>query len=150
MDTLRPILVRNAPALAAEKGIRNPWILLGELQRDLKPITLPDGTILTPPSRVGSNKKAVILGDTYDASGIIPIALDADILVHECTTGYIAELEKSSTTRTEESVRESTKAKGHSTPEVWHILYFSHDMLNIYYLFFRSLEILPVAFMQRD
>ncbi|KAL8291958.1 hypothetical protein RQP46_001424 [Phenoliferia psychrophenolica] len=110
---LRPI---NATALVAS-GIRDPRSLLTTLSRSQSPITLADGTVLTPPAMGGPGRKLVILGDTYDASPITTLATDADLLVHECTNAFIPEEDDSQRKEgvNEESVIELAKSHGHST-----------------------------------
>lgn len=113
---LRPA---NADALALQ-GIRNPRILLGTLTRNREPITLADGTILYPPEIGGPGRKIVVLGDTYDASGCAGLALGADLVVHESTNAFLPALDEAQRKPgvTIESVRETAKSHGHSTPEV--------------------------------
>jgi hypothetical protein len=114
--TVFPILERNRAALQSE-GIREPRSLIGELQRTRKPITLPDGTVLEPPTLSRPGRKIVVLGDTYDASAIRPLAMGADLLVHECTNVFLPGID-AKPNETEESTREKAKSRGHSTPEV--------------------------------
>jgi ribonuclease Z len=114
--SLLPLLERNRAALAAQ-GVREPRSLLGVLQKKREPITLPDGSVLEPPALSRKGRKIVILGDTYDASTIVPIAMDADLLVHECTNAYLPGLD-ARPEDTEASVRSKAKSRGHSTPEV--------------------------------
>lgn len=110
---LRPV---NAAALLAT-GVRDPRSLLTTLSRSQSPLTLADGTILTPPAMGGPGRKLVILGDTYDASPIASLALDADLLVHECTNAFLPDEDESQRKEslTEESVAEIAKSHGHST-----------------------------------
>eukprot|EP01095_Lingulamoeba_sp_RSL-Kostka_P017806 TRINITY_DN9490_c0_g1_i1.p1 TRINITY_DN9490_c0_g1~~TRINITY_DN9490_c0_g1_i1.p1 ORF type:complete len:395 (+),score=107.10 TRINITY_DN9490_c0_g1_i1:185-1369(+) len=59
--------------------------------KDLKngiSITSPDGTIIKPEdvtSPTIKGRKLVILGDTSNATSMIPISRDCDVLLHECT-----------------------------------------------------------------
>lgn len=63
----------NAAALASQ-GVKNPMTLLSRLQSESKEITLEDGTVLKPPGVDPSGgRRIVICGDTYDASGILPL-----------------------------------------------------------------------------
>ena len=120
-----PHLLANAPALALQ-GTKNPRSLLSVLQQTRKPITLPDGTVLTPPAMGGPGRKVVILGDTYDASGCRELAMDADLLIHESTNAFLPTLDLSqapslkpgATVVTEAGVRATARAHGHSVPSV--------------------------------
>lgn len=114
-----PQLLRNSEALLLQ-GIKNPRKLLTSLKDSPIPITLPDGTILTPPGMGGMGRKVVILGDTYDASGCTSIAMNADLLVHESTNAYLPTLDaaQAGESITQLSVLETAAAHGHSTPEV--------------------------------
>ena len=56
--------------------------------------TFPDGTTLdtadiVDPPRKG--RKVVILGDTCNSDAISPLALGADLLIHEATNAWIRE-----------------------------------------------------------
>ncbi|KAG8704617.1 hypothetical protein FRC09_003423 [Ceratobasidium sp. 395] len=115
-DTYLDPLDRNVDALVAA-GIRNPRVLLGQLLRSRKPITLPDGTVLNPPPLI-PGRKLVVLGDTNDPWTLKDLAMDADLLVHESTNAYIPLSidPKSPKTDTETSVTERALQRGHSTP----------------------------------
>jgi ribonuclease Z len=77
-------------------------------------ISLPSGDELhPPPSRPG--RKIVILGDTSDASQLIPLAQNANVVVHEATNAYIPSLDVG---MTYESVQERTISRGHSTAQM--------------------------------
>lgn len=120
-----PHLLANASALAL-LGTKNPQSLLSVLQRTRKPITLPDGTILTPPAMGGPGRKIVILGDTYDANGCKELAMGADLLIHESTNAFLPTLDLSQApsekrgapTISERSVLETARAHGHSVPSI--------------------------------
>ncbi|KAL9934945.1 hypothetical protein V8E36_006021 [Tilletia maclaganii] len=129
----------NGPALLEQQGIRHPRSLLGRLQRDREPITLPDGFVLEPPALDIPGRKLTILGDTFDASGglnldsegngasgesvleqgIVPLAMDSDVVVHECTNAAMpAELSQGRKVETRDEVRAKALTRGHSTPQV--------------------------------
>ena len=81
-------------------------------------VTLSDGTQLHgPPRRKG--RKVVILGDTYDPSPIVPLAEDADLLIHEATNAHLPGIDPNTKdTDSYESVETRTKSRGHSTPQM--------------------------------
>lgn len=66
----------------------------------------------------GSRRKVVVLGDTYDASAIIPLAKSPSLLVHEATDAYIPRDVDPSAKRKKEAVEEKILARGHSTPVI--------------------------------
>ncbi|PVF96857.1 hypothetical protein CPB86DRAFT_708201 [Serendipita vermifera] len=121
-DIYLPHLDRNAAALR-EQNIRHPYSLIKTIVNDRKPVELPDGTILEPPPLDIPGRKVVVLGDTCEPSEMIPIAMDASILVHESTNAYISkEIAKNikglSSGGTPESVRYKAIGRGHSTAEM--------------------------------
>ncbi|KAM0789654.1 hypothetical protein ACM66B_000456 [Microbotryomycetes sp. NB124-2] len=116
----------NAAALASQ-GITNPLSVLSRLTQNRETVTLADGTVLEPPPMGAFGRKLVILGDTYDASGCLTLAQDADVVVHESTNAYLPDIDDSQKPGkrrgdgveiTRESVRLQAREHGHSTPEV--------------------------------
>ena len=96
------ILDSNAEALWHGYGIHKPRSLLQKLLQQREPLHLPDGSVLQPPPEDRPGRKLCVLGDTSDASGglfvglsngadpvpdrgMLALARDADLLVHECT-----------------------------------------------------------------
>ncbi|KNZ74806.1 Zinc phosphodiesterase ELAC protein 1 [Termitomyces sp. J132] len=70
------------------------------------------------PSR-RKGRKVVILGDTFDPSPIIPLAMDADLLVHEATNAHLPGVDPATKdTDTYESVEARARSRGHSTPQM--------------------------------
>ncbi|KAG6869323.1 hypothetical protein C0993_000076 [Termitomyces sp. T159_Od127] len=99
------------------KRTNTPMTAMRRLQQG-ESIELSDGTILQgPPRRKG--RKVVILGDTFDPSPIIPLALDADLLVHEATNAHLPGIDPATKdTDTYESVENRARSRGHSTPQM--------------------------------
>jgi ribonuclease Z len=83
-------------------------------------VSLPDGTILQPPPTDVPGRKIVILGDTFDPHGIMPLCSDASLLVHEATQMAIPP-DLASRARqfrrgcSEEEARKLAHRHGHST-----------------------------------
>ncbi|KAI5118677.1 hypothetical protein M0805_003614 [Coniferiporia weirii] len=99
------------------KRNKAPMSHLARLQRG-EDITLDDGTVLHGvPKRPG--RKLVILGDTYDPSPISPLAIGADLLIHEATNAYLPGIDLATHEEdTEETVEARTRSRGHSTPQM--------------------------------
>ncbi|THH05407.1 hypothetical protein EW145_g4809 [Phellinidium pouzarii] len=99
------------------KRNKAPIAYLSRLQRG-ENITLDDGTeLLGVPKRAG--RKLVILGDTYDPSPIMPLAVGADLLIHEATNAYLPGIDPATNNDdTEEVVQARTTSRGHSTPQM--------------------------------
>ncbi|KAJ8523541.1 hypothetical protein ONZ45_g116 [Pleurotus djamor] len=99
------------------KRTKAPMTLMSRLQQG-ESVTLPDGTVLEGPRR-RPGRKIAILGDTYDASPIEPLATDADILIHEATNAHLLGIDPNTKeTDTQEIVEERSRSRGHSTPQV--------------------------------
>lgn len=81
-------------------------------------VTLSDGTVLEGPQR-RPGRRMVILGDTYDPSPIVPLAQNADLLIHEATNAHLPTLDPATKVEdTFESVQTRTMSRGHSTPQM--------------------------------
>ncbi|KAJ3087595.1 hypothetical protein HK102_010704 [Quaeritorhiza haematococci] len=118
IERVSPILQRNKDALFKEQNIKNPNSLLSKLKAG-ETLTMPDGTVITPveflePQRPG--RKIVILGDTCDPSSIAPLAMDADILIHEATNACLKGDREAGLTY--ETVQQTALDHGHSTPQM--------------------------------
>jgi ribonuclease Z len=99
------------------KRTGTPMSVLSRLQQG-ESVELSDGTVLKGPER-RPGRKIVILGDTYDPSPIIPIAMDADLLIHEATNAYLPGVDPNTKpSDTYEIVEERAKSRGHSTPQM--------------------------------
>ncbi|KII88763.1 hypothetical protein PLICRDRAFT_110762 [Plicaturopsis crispa FD-325 SS-3] len=68
----------------------------------------------------GPERKLVVLGDTSDASAIIPLAISPSpsLVVHEATDAHIPRSVDPASNRTAEAVREKALARGHSVPSM--------------------------------
>jgi len=99
------------------KRTKTPMSVMRQLQQG-ESVELSDGTVLQgPPRRTG--RKLAILGDTYDPSPIIDLALDADLLVHEATNAHLPRVDPNTKDEdTYESLEARTKSRGHSTPQM--------------------------------
>ena len=74
--------VATADALGVPFGPERGTLQAGE------PVTLPDGTLVTPDQVLGEarpGRKVVLTGDTAPSDGIVEAALGWDLLVHEAT-----------------------------------------------------------------
>jgi ribonuclease Z len=82
----KPRLGRFAPDTARRLGVpEGP--LWGEIHRG-RPVTLPDGRVVTPEELVGpprAGRRVALSGDSAPAAGIRRLAEAADLLVHEAT-----------------------------------------------------------------
>jgi ribonuclease Z len=121
IEKLDPIIELHKD-LISQLGYKNPKKILGDIKSG-KDITLPNNITIHAsdyvlPPRPG--RKIVILGDTYDATSLVTLSQNADLIIHEATNCYIP-LEvapKSDINETFESVLATSREHGHSTPQV--------------------------------
>jgi ribonuclease Z len=117
------MLDRNKKALSLPPyNIGNPRKLLGELKANMKPITLPDDSVMEPPAMHVDGRKIVLLGDTFDAESeeMDRYAMDADLLVHEATNAFLPGLDDAiKEGDTYQEIAKKSRQHGHSTPQVW-------------------------------
>ncbi|KAG5648923.1 hypothetical protein DXG03_000272 [Asterophora parasitica] len=99
------------------KRTNTPMSVMRRLQQG-ESVELSDGTIIHgPPRRKG--RKVVILGDTFDPSPIVPLAVEADLLVHEATNAHLPGVDPATKdSDTYESVEVRARQRGHSTPQL--------------------------------
>ena len=100
----------NRAGLLQSHGLTNPLSLLSRFQANPdEEVRLADGTVLRAPGLDVENggRRIVILGDTYDASALVPLIRGADLgacdeaarrvdlVVHESTNAYLPTLDES-------------------------------------------------------
>ncbi|KWU44385.1 Metallo-hydrolase/oxidoreductase [Rhodotorula sp. JG-1b] len=100
----------NRAGLLQSHGLTNPLSLLSRFQANPdEEVRLADGTVLRAPGLDVENggRRIVILGDTYDASALVPLIRGADVgacdeaarrvdlVVHESTNAYLPTLDES-------------------------------------------------------
>ncbi|TFK42878.1 beta-lactamase-like protein [Crucibulum laeve] len=106
------------------RGIATGKGVLSNIIVDAGPIHHRDpclGYVFTEVSQ--PNRKLVILGDTYDASGIEPLCINPSpsLLIHEATDAHIprgADPTGKASKRTKDEVKEKVLLRGHSTPDM--------------------------------
>ncbi|KAH6915031.1 beta-lactamase-like protein [Coprinopsis sp. MPI-PUGE-AT-0042] len=99
------------------KRTKTPMSVMRQLQEGQE-VVLNDGTVLAgPPPRAG--RKVVILGDTFDPAAIRPLAMNAELLIHEATNAHLPDIDPNTKAEdTYESVEARAKSRGHSTPQM--------------------------------
>lgn len=99
------------------KRTNTPLSVMRLLQRG-QSVELSDGSVLHgPPRRPG--RKVVILGDTFDPSPVIPLAMKADLVIHEATNAHLPGVDPTTkSTDSHQSVETRAKSRGHSTPQM--------------------------------
>ncbi|KAF7304747.1 Protein kinase domain-containing protein [Mycena kentingensis (nom. inval.)] len=98
----------------------------GQSQGHLGDIVVDAGPILHRDPCIGyvfnetdaSQRQIVVLGDTYDASGIVPLCKNPSLVVHEATDCYIPLHIQPTQKRSSEVVEQSALSRGHSIPRV--------------------------------
>ncbi len=107
---------------ALKKQFQDPNKMYAKLKalNSNESITFPDGTILcakdiVEPPREG--RKVVIMGDTCSGDFIAPLAMGADVLIHEATNAWLPNFDGLKFSNYE-LLEEKTKLHGHSTPEM--------------------------------
>ncbi|KAF7295133.1 Protein kinase domain-containing protein [Mycena indigotica] len=91
--------------------------VLGDIIVDAGPILHRDPCLgYTFTEEDGLRRQIVVLGDTYDASAIIPLCRSPSLVIHEATDGHIPHEIQPSNKRTPETVQMTSLARGHSIP----------------------------------
>jgi len=94
-----------------------PISVMRQLQQG-ESVVLSDGTTFQgPPKRPG--RKIAVLGDTYDPSPIVELAMHVDVLIHEATNAHLPGIDPETKPDDTDSVIEArSKSHGHSTPQM--------------------------------
>ncbi|XP_073989469.1 zinc phosphodiesterase ELAC protein 1-like isoform X1 [Rhodnius prolixus] len=101
----KPVQGSLKTEILLEKGLK-PGKLYGKFKKG-ESVILPSGEIIRPEDVLGEPKPGrilTILGDTCDSTGMIHIAEDSDLLIHEATL--------------EDGLKEMALKKMHSTPSM--------------------------------
>jgi len=114
-----PIVKRNIAALK-EAGFGVPMKAMAVI-KNLPPgsaFTFPDGTVVTQeeavePPRQG--RKVVLCGDTANSRGMLRLAENADVVIHEATNCYLQGVDKDTDMH---AVNRDAIVHGHSTPQI--------------------------------
>ncbi|CAM9487862.1 unnamed protein product, partial [Hapterophycus canaliculatus] len=119
VEELKPILEEHKQAITEATGKKDVGWLLGWIKSTKRgeTITLPGTNIaINSADYVGApvkGRKVVILGDTCDAGSMVPLAIGADVVIHEATNTLLPPLDQG---KTYASVEADAIKHGHSTP----------------------------------
>jgi ribonuclease Z len=83
--------------------------------------TFPDGTVVRGKDikdPIIRGRKVVVLGDTCGSDLMIPIAMDADVLVHEATNAHLPVSGVNNRHDNYYSLERESVNRGHSTPQM--------------------------------
>ncbi|GLB35292.1 putative beta-lactamase superfamily domain containing protein [Lyophyllum shimeji] len=125
LDVMHKTEVAGRDIMCSEDGFWKAFTvsqsLFGELFVDAGPISHRDpclGYVIR--EAAGPMRKLVILGDTSDASAIIPLCVNPppSLLVHEATDAHIPRHVDYNATRTPEAVLDKALSRGHSIPSM--------------------------------
>jgi ribonuclease Z len=122
-DKIRPLVEEHKEALKSQLGLRDAnkvYAILKNMKPEDGPFVFPDATQLhthefLEPTRPG--RKIVIMGDTCTGEHIVPLAMHADVLIHEATNAFFGS-EKSERYSNYYQLERDTLKHGHSTPEM--------------------------------
>mmetsp|Transcript_2852 Transcript_2852/g.6135 ORF Transcript_2852/g.6135 Transcript_2852/m.6135 type:complete len:494 (-) Transcript_2852:63-1544(-) len=124
--SLKPELVKSvveANKIKLRSEMKGSYLKVYGKLKDLamdEVYTFPDGTevkgldIVEPPKK---GRKVVFMGDTCSGELIKPLAMGADVLVHEATNAFLPEIEGQRHLNYEQLERD-TIYRGHSTPQM--------------------------------
>jgi ribonuclease Z len=121
-ENVQELVDKNKDALKTMIGLRDHMKVFSILKK-IQPnetFTFPDGTTISAhdivePERPG--RKIIIMGDTCSGEHIAPLAIGADLLVHEATNAWIKDFDEMRYSHHSQHERD-TKHHGHSTPHM--------------------------------
>jgi ribonuclease Z len=120
-EKLQAIVERNKDALRSALGVN--YLKVFRTIKAMQPhetFTFPDGTAVPIAEVVDAPKKGrklVVMGDTCAGEMMVPLAMDADVLIHEATNAWLRELDKDKYA-TPYLLEKDTFNHGHSTPRM--------------------------------
>lgn len=156
MDQLKDIVESNKKELLTVPQLVNSkartYLKIYAYLKELRPgqsFVFPDGRevfpedYMEPPKR---GRKLVYMGDTCSGVMIAPLAMDADVLLHEATNAFLSDPSHDSVRHNSySSLERETKTHGHSTPQMagmivvtLHLYHSSMWSMCVMVLFFSS------------
>mmetsp|Transcript_29737 Transcript_29737/g.42444 ORF Transcript_29737/g.42444 Transcript_29737/m.42444 type:complete len:743 (+) Transcript_29737:3709-5937(+) len=122
-DRINDIVLRNQNELQKLESLNYNYMKIFAKIKSMQlneSYTFPDGTVVqvsdvVDPPRKG--RKLVVMGDTCSGEYIAPLAMDADLIVHEATNAWLREMDGDKYAYPQ-LLEKDTFMHGHSTPQM--------------------------------
>jgi len=129
-DRIKDVVDRNKNELqkleSLEFNYRKVFAKIKSMQLN-ESFIFPDGTAVKVSDVVHAPKKGrklVVMGDTCSGEFMAPLAMDADVIIHEATNAWLKEMDGDRYAYPQ-LMEKDTFIHGHSTPQMGELLHIS-------------------------